>query len=85
MNPPKLLGTLNIWKACSKHMRCQQISSRNFVQTIADIEDRLQTHLNEKAKSMIVRLTRDHLSDYDRFKAFVLNEYRATPIQLRES
>jgi len=44
----------------------------------------LHAHLNEKAKSMIVRLTRDQLSNYDQFKAFLLNEYRVTPVQLRE-
>ena len=44
----------------------------------------LQAHLNEKAKSVIARLTRDPPSDYDRFKGVWLNEYRVTPVQLRE-
>ena len=33
---------------------------------------------------MIVRLTRDQLSDYDWFKAVLSNEYRVTPVQIGE-
>lgn len=44
----------------------------------------LQAHLNEKAKSLTVRLTKDQLADYGQFKEFLLNEYRITPTQLRE-
>ena len=33
---------------------------------------------------MIVRLTREQLNDYEQFKEFLLNEYRVTPVQLRE-
>ena len=50
----------------------------------ANIKPKLmQAHLNEKAKTMIVLLTGDQLSDYDQFKAFLLNEYRVTPVQLK--
>lgn len=44
----------------------------------------LQAHLNEKARSLVVRLSRDQLNDYAAFKEFLLNEYRVTPTQLRE-
>ena len=51
----------------------------------ADVKPKLlQAHLNEKGKLMIVWLTRDQLSGYDRFKEFLLNGNRVTRVQLRE-
>lgn len=44
----------------------------------------LQSHLNDKAKALTVRLTRDQLDDYDALKSFLLNEFKISPIQLRE-
>jgi ribosomal protein L21E len=44
----------------------------------------LQAHLNDRAKSLTVRLTKEQLNDYEQFKEFLLNEYRISPLQLRE-
>jgi hypothetical protein len=44
----------------------------------------LQTHLSDKAKALVVRLSRDQLDDYQQLKMFILNEFRITPLQLRE-
>jgi hypothetical protein len=44
----------------------------------------LQAQLSDKAKAFIVRLSREQLDDYEQLKAFILNEFRITPLQLRE-
>ena len=44
----------------------------------------LQSHLNDKAKALTVRLSRDQLDDYDALKSFLLNEFKISPNQLRE-
>jgi hypothetical protein len=44
----------------------------------------LKAQLSDKAKAFIVRLSREQLDDYEQLKAFILNEFRSTPLQLRE-
>ena len=44
----------------------------------------LQAHLSDKAKVLVIRLTREQLDDYKQLKAFLVNEFRITPLQLRE-
>ena len=44
----------------------------------------LQAHLNDRAKTLTVRLSRDQLDNYDALKDFLLNEFKISPIQLRE-
>ena len=44
----------------------------------------LQAHLSDKAKALTARLSRQQLDDYDALKAFILNEFKISPIQLRE-
>ena len=44
----------------------------------------LQAHLNDRAKTLTTRLSRDQLDDYDALKDFLLNEFKISPIQLRE-
>jgi hypothetical protein len=44
----------------------------------------LQAQLTDRAKSLTVRLTLEQLNDYDELKEFLLNEFKISPIQLRE-
>ena len=44
----------------------------------------LQAHLNDKAKSLTVRLSREQLNSYEALKTFLLNEFKISPHQLRE-
>ena len=44
----------------------------------------LQCQLNERAKSLVVRLTREELDDYKSLKDFLLNEFKISPLQLRD-
>lgn len=44
----------------------------------------LQAQLNDRAKSLTVRLSLDQLNDYDALKEFLSNEFKISPIQLRE-
>ena len=44
----------------------------------------LQMCLNDKAKALISRLTSEHLDDYETVKQFLLDEFRISPIKLRE-
>ena len=40
----------------------------------------LQAHLNDRAKTLTTRLSRDQLDDYDALKDFLLNEFKISPI-----
>ena len=40
--------------------------------------------LNDKAKALTPRLSRDELDDYDRLKAFILKEFHVSSIKLRD-
>ena len=44
----------------------------------------LQAHLSDTAKALTAHLTHQQLNDYDALKAFLLNEFEVSPIQLRE-
>ena len=44
----------------------------------------LQSQLNDRAKSLVVRLSRDDLDNYDSFKGFLLNEFKISSLQLRD-
>ena len=44
----------------------------------------LQGQLHDKAKSLTARLTRAQLDDYNQVKAFLLAEFRISPMKLRE-
>jgi hypothetical protein len=44
----------------------------------------LQAQLTDRATSLTVRLTREQLDDYDVLKQFLLDEFKISPIQLRE-
>jgi len=44
----------------------------------------LLSHLNDKARTLSTRLTTAQLTSYQDIKAFLLKEYRISPIQLRE-
>jgi len=50
-----------------------------------DVQSKLlQAHLSDRAKSLTTRLSREQLDDYDALKAFLLNEFKISPIQLRD-
>ena len=44
----------------------------------------LQANLSDKAKALTVRLSCEQVNNYQHLKAFLLNEFRITPLQLRE-
>ena len=52
---------------------------------VDDVKSKLlQAHLNDRAKALTVRLSREGLDDYVALKNFLLSEFKISPMQLRE-